>query len=84
MLRTVALITGSEEWNRGMAKKADIRPHILSSSQMAARLDVSKKTLDRMIKDGRLPQPNRGENGYRFWTMEEAREIENALKGERE
>jgi excisionase family DNA binding protein len=65
-----------------MARKIDIRPHILSSSQLAERLKISKKTLGRMIKDGRIPNPNRTPgNQWRFWTIEEALEIEELLKG---
>lgn len=63
-----------------MARKSDIRPHILSSSQLADWLKVSKKTLGRMIKDGRIPEPNRDANGWRHWTIDEAREIEQSLR----
>jgi excisionase family DNA binding protein len=67
---------------RDMARKIDIRPHILSSSQLAERLKISKKTLGRMIKDGRIPDPNRSPgNQWRFWTIQEALEIEELLKG---
>jgi predicted site-specific integrase-resolvase len=63
-----------------MPRKSDIRPHILSSSQLAERLGISKRTLDRWIKDGRIPEPNRNpHNDWRFWTMQEAIEIEESL-----
>jgi predicted DNA-binding transcriptional regulator AlpA len=56
--------------------------HMLSSSQLAKRLGKSKKTIDRMIKDGRLPEPNRFEsNGWRYWTVQDAIEIEARLGG---
>jgi predicted site-specific integrase-resolvase len=64
-----------------MPRRADIRPHILYSSQLAEKLRVSKRTLDRMIKDGRIPEPNRDQhNEWRFWTIQEANEIEAALR----
>lgn len=43
-------------------------------------LRVSKKTLDRMIKDGRIPEPNRNpSNNWRFWTIRDVDEIRQAL-----
>ena len=55
--------------------------HMLSSSQLAKRLGKSKKTIDRMIRDGRLPEPNRFEsNGWRYWTLQDAAEIEVLLE----
>lgn len=55
--------------------------HMLSSSQLAKRLGKSKKTIDRMIRDGRLPEPNRFEaNGWRYWTLQDATEIEALLE----
>jgi hypothetical protein len=34
-----------------------------------------------MIKDGRLPEPNRfSENNWRFWTIQDAEEIEATLR----
>jgi predicted DNA-binding transcriptional regulator AlpA len=66
-----------------MPSMVPVRTHILSSSQLAKRLKITKKTLDRMIKDGRIPKPNRfAENNWRFWTLQDAVEIENMLKEE--
>jgi predicted DNA-binding transcriptional regulator AlpA len=64
-----------------MPARVPVRTHILSSSQLATRLRISKKTLDRMIKAGRIPKPNRfPENNWRFWTLQDAAEIEDMLK----
>jgi len=64
--------------------RADNRSHILSSSQVATLLHISKKTLDRMIKDGRIPEPNRHpSNNWRFWTTHDVEEIQQAMEGER-
>ena len=47
-------------------------------------LQISKKTLDRMIKDGRIPEPTRKpSNNWRFWTTRDVEEIRQALRGER-
>ena len=60
----------------------DTRSHILSSAQIAESLRISKKTLDRMIKDGRIPEPNRNpKNGGRFWTLRDLEEIRQILGG---
>jgi len=78
------ILYGERQKRENMATKRDIRPHILSSSQLAERLKISKKTLGRMIKDGRIPEPNRSpQNNWRFWTIQEALEIEHLLTEER-
>jgi predicted DNA-binding transcriptional regulator AlpA len=60
----------------------DTRSHILSSAQIAESLRISKKTLDRMIKDGRIPEPNRNpKNNWRFWTLRDLEEIRQILGG---
>ena len=67
---------------RGQSKMSrnESRSHILSSSQVAASLQISKKTLDRMIKDGRIPEPNRHpNNNWRFWTSRDLEEIKQIL-----
>lgn len=67
-----------------MAEHLYQRSHILLSAQLAKRLGISKKTLDRMIKDGRVPAPSRMEhNNWRFWTIQDAVEIEESLEYER-
>jgi excisionase family DNA binding protein len=56
------------------------RAHIYRSSQVAIILGISKKTLDRMIADGRIPQPMRdGTNNWRVWTQQEVQEIKEGL-----
>lgn len=56
------------------------RAHIYSSSQVALILGVSKKTLNRMIADGRIPRPLRDNaNNWRIWTYQEVQEIKEGL-----
>lgn len=60
--------------------RTDSRSHILTSSQVASMLGVSKKTLDRMIKDGRLPEPTRqAANNWRYWTIQDVEELKQML-----
>jgi excisionase family DNA binding protein len=56
------------------------RPHLYKSSQVASILGISKKTLDRMIADGRLPRPTRNDkNNWRIWTQQEVQELKEGL-----
>lgn len=56
------------------------RPHLYKSSQIASILGISKKTLDRMIADGRLPRPARNDkNNWRIWTQQEVQELKEGL-----
>jgi excisionase family DNA binding protein len=56
------------------------RPHLYKSSQVAMVLGVSKKTLDRMIADGRIPKPVRdGNNNWRIWTHQDVQELQEVL-----
>jgi excisionase family DNA binding protein len=56
------------------------RPHLYKSSQVAMILGVSKKTLDRMIADGRIPTPVRdGNNNWRIWTQQDVQELQEVL-----
>lgn len=56
------------------------RAHLYSSSQVAAILGVSKKTLDRMIADGRLPKPARdAKNNWRVWSHQDVQEMKEGL-----
>ena len=60
------------------------RSHIYRSSQVASILGVSKKTLNRMIADGRMPVPVRnGANNWRVWTHQEIIELKEGLLKER-
>jgi predicted DNA-binding transcriptional regulator AlpA len=48
----------------------------LRSSQVAKILGIAPKTLYRMLSDGRIPEPVRGEgNNYREWTREEVQAL---------
>ncbi len=48
----------------------------LRSSQVAKILGVAPKTLYRMLNDGRIPEPVRGEgNNYREWSREEVQAL---------
>jgi len=54
------------------------RPDIdkLRSSQVAKILGIAPKTLYRMLNDGRISEPSRGEqNNYREWTREEVQAL---------
>jgi excisionase family DNA binding protein len=56
------------------------RPHLYKSSQVASILGISKKTLDRMIADGRLPRPSRNnKNNWRIWTQQDVQELKEGL-----
>jgi excisionase family DNA binding protein len=56
------------------------RSHIYRSSQVATILGISKKTLNRMIADGRIPAPFRnGHNNWRIWTHQEVQELKEGL-----
>jgi predicted DNA-binding transcriptional regulator AlpA len=56
------------------------RSHIYRSSQVAMILGVSKKTLDRMIADGRIPKPVRDEkNNWRVWSHQDVQELREGL-----
>jgi predicted DNA-binding transcriptional regulator AlpA len=47
---------------------------------VAVILGISKKTLNRMIADGRIPQPVRDRaNNWRIWTHQEVQEIKEGL-----
>ena len=50
------------------------------SGQVALILGISKKTLNRMIADGRIPQPLRdGSNNWRIWSHQEVQELKEGL-----
>ncbi|HYZ74460.1 MAG TPA: helix-turn-helix domain-containing protein [Chthoniobacterales bacterium] len=57
------------------------RSHLYRSSQVATVLGVSKKTLGRMIADGRIPKPVRnGRNNWRIWTHQDVQELKEELQ----
>jgi predicted DNA-binding transcriptional regulator AlpA len=48
----------------------------MRSSQVAKILGVAPKTLYRMLRDGRIPEPARSDvNNYREWTREEVQAL---------
>lgn len=48
----------------------------MRSSQVAKILGIAPKTLYRMLNDGRISEPTRGEeNNYREWTREEVQAL---------
>jgi excisionase family DNA binding protein len=60
------------------------RSHLYRSSQVAEVLGISKKTLNRMIADGRIPAPVRdGANNWRIWTHQEVLELKEGLLKEK-
>ncbi len=63
-----------------MRAKLEERFTLYTASQVARALGISKRTLDRMIKDGRIPSPARSGNGYRFWTPPEMEHLERQSK----
>ena len=63
-----------------MRGRLEDRFTLYSASQVARALGISKRTLDRMIKDGRIPPPGKSDNGYRFWTPPEMEQLERQAK----
>ncbi|MSV27189.1 MAG: MerR family DNA-binding transcriptional regulator [Bryobacterales bacterium] len=63
-----------------MRVKLEERFTLYTASQVARALGISKRTLDRMIKDGRIPAPAKSANGYRFWTPPEMEQLERQAK----
>jgi predicted DNA-binding transcriptional regulator AlpA len=48
----------------------------LNTTQVARILGVTKKTLYRMLQDGRVPEPARNpENNYRIWVPQQVEAI---------
>lgn len=57
------------------------RSRLYSSAQVAKILDVSPRTLYRMLADGRIPEPMRNpENRYRLWTEVDIQSIRETLR----
>jgi predicted DNA-binding transcriptional regulator AlpA len=53
----------------------------LSTVQVARILGITKKTLYRMLSDGRIPEPPRDpSNNYRLWSPQEVQAIQEALQ----
>jgi excisionase family DNA binding protein len=51
----------------------------LNTTQVARVLGISKKTLYRMLQDGRIPEPPRTERNYRIWSAQEVEIIRQEL-----
>ena len=51
----------------------------LNTAQVARILGVSKKTLYRMLQDGRIPEPPRSETKYRIWSANQVESIRQEL-----
>jgi predicted DNA-binding transcriptional regulator AlpA len=52
----------------------------LTTAQVARILGVGKKTLYRMLNDGRIPEPARNpNNNYRLWGSQEVEAIREEL-----
>jgi DNA-binding transcriptional MerR regulator len=63
-----------------MRAKLEERFTLHRASQVARALGISKRTLDRMIRDGRIAPPGKSANGYRFWTPTEMEQLERQLR----
>jgi predicted DNA-binding transcriptional regulator AlpA len=54
--------------------------HNLTTAQVARLLGVTKKTLYRMLQDGRIPEPVRNpDNNYRLWIPQQIEAIRQEL-----
>ena len=54
--------------------------HHLTTAQVARLLGVTKKTLYRMLQDGRIPEPVRNpDNNYRLWIPQQIESIRQEL-----
>ncbi len=52
----------------------------LTTAQVARILGVNKRTLYRMLNDGRIPEPQRNpDNNYRVWISQQIEEIRGSL-----
>ena len=51
----------------------------LNTAQVARILGVSKKTLYRMLQDGRISEPPRSEAQYRIWSANQVESIRQEL-----
>ncbi len=52
----------------------------LTTVQVARVLGITKKTLYRMLQDGRIPEPQRNpENNYRVWIPQQIEAIRGEL-----
>jgi DNA-binding transcriptional MerR regulator len=57
------------------------RPHLFTTSQVAVALNISKRTLERLIKAGKVLPPPKAENGYYYWSARDLDDARQALKG---
>jgi predicted DNA-binding transcriptional regulator AlpA len=63
-----------------MAKRYKRMAHELTTLQVAHILGVGKKTLYRMLQDGRIPEPPRNpDNNYRIWLPQEVDRLREVL-----
>jgi DNA-binding transcriptional MerR regulator len=59
----------------------------LLTSQVAKLLRIPKRTLNHLVRTGRVPEPKQGENGYRYWTQHDinlirALQLEDSAQGD--
>ena len=53
----------------------------LTSAQVARVLGITKRTLYRMLQDGRIPEPARNAgNNYRIWVPQQIEALREELK----
>ena len=53
---------------------------LLTTTQVARVLGITKKTLYRMLQDGRVPEPPRNpDNNYRIWLPYEVERLREVL-----
>ncbi len=54
--------------------------HLLTTVQVARVLGITKKTLYRMLQDGRVPEPPRNpDNNYRIWLPQQIELVRETL-----
>jgi predicted site-specific integrase-resolvase len=64
-----------------MKEQSDRRPR-LNTSEVAEMFGVTRTTLDRWIREGKIPEPARNpENGWPIWQQPELDAIAKVLKG---
>lgn len=58
------------------------RPHLFTTAQVAVQLNMSKRTLERLIRSRKVLPPVKADNGYYYWSSRDLEEARQALKGE--
>src|SRR5215831_13666404 len=56
------------EGNSNLCSDFMDHPPFLKSSEIAAALGISRRTLALWVKQGRVPEPQRSEAGYLLWS----------------